>query len=83
MNPYLLQDITSVSVDFWPNVVVQADRLLKGAGLCNTESEARDIIGQGRANVGEYKIKEWHENIKVETGLVLWVKDGPARIIYL
>ena len=77
--------ILNVSVDLWPRRVIQADHLLKCAGLCNTESEARDLIGQGRANIGMYRIRVWHENINIRAlqEAVVWIKDGPARRVYL
>ncbi len=76
-----------------PNVTVAASELTDGkipaaklliaTGLCATSSDARRLIAQGGASVGEDKtrIENWDSPVEVTTGMLLWA--GKKRVVRL
>ncbi|MCY2966657.1 MAG: tyrosine--tRNA ligase [Planctomycetota bacterium] len=62
---------------------IPAAKLLIAAGLCATSSDARRLIAQGGASVGEDKtrIESWDAPVEVTTGLLLWA--GKKRVVRL
>ena len=76
-----LPGLTFIKWDGQGHPLVRAAELLHMAGLCSTKSEARRLIAQGGASMGESKVRivNHDEYISVYSGLLLWA--GKKKVV--
>lgn len=78
-------EIPTAAVDrsLLENGKIQAAKLLVATGLCSGSSDARRLIAQGGASLGEDKVRiENHDTpIEIVAGLLLWA--GKKRVVRL